>query len=74
MDPISATLMTFGVILLGISWIYLIFVSFEDDFSWGLCAIFLPLLAYIYACFRWNKTQASLWTAAGGWAAILLAL
>lgn len=74
MEPISATLMTFGVILLITSWIYLMIVSFEEDFSWGLCSVFIPVLAYLYACFNWRKTQGVLATAALGWVAILLAL
>lgn len=74
MEPISATLMTFGIILLAISWIYLMFIAFEADFGWGICTVFIPVLSYLYACFAWKKTQGSLWLAIGGWAAILLAL
>ncbi len=71
MEPVSATLITFGVILLAFSWFYLMFVSFEEDFSWGLCAIFLPPLAYLYACFNWSKTQSILLLAVLGWILIL---
>ena len=74
MEPISAVLMTFGVILLAFSWIYLIFISFEDDFGWGLCAIFVPVLAYIYACFNWKKAQGVIAAALLGCAVIILAL
>ena len=73
MEPISATLMTFGVILLIVSWIYLIFISFEDDYTWGLCAIFLPVLAYLYALFHWRRAQGVLATAVIGWIAIIMA-
>lgn len=73
MEPISATLMTFGVVLLVVSWIYLIFLSFEDDFTWGLCAVFLPFVAYFYAAIHWRRAQGVLGAAALGLAAILLA-
>ncbi|MBC6905860.1 hypothetical protein DWB84_10365 [Saccharophagus sp. K07] len=72
MEPVSATLITFGVILLAFSWFYLMFVSFEEDFGWGLCAIFLPPLAYLYACFNWSKTQSILLLAVLGWILILI--
>ncbi len=74
MEPISAVLVTFGVILLLTSWIYLMIISFKADFSWGLCAVFVPVLAYIYAFFDWKKTQGALATAGIGWAAIIFAL
>lgn len=74
MDPVSATLMTFGVGLLLVSWVYLICVSFTEDFNWGLCTVFIPVLSYIYACFVWKKTQGALVTAGLGWVAIIAAL
>jgi len=55
MDPFSAVALGFGIVLLLTSWIYLGFVSFEDDYTWGLCTVFLPALSYIYACFAWDK-------------------
>jgi len=72
MEPISATITTFGVILLLVSWFYLMFLSFEEDFSWGLCTLFLPPLAYLYACFKWSKTQSILLLAVAGWVLIIL--
>lgn len=72
MEPISAVLVTFGVLILAISWIYLMFIAFEIDFSWGLCTVFVPPISYIYACFAWRKTQAALWMALLGWALIIL--
>lgn len=74
MEPISATAMTFGVILLVISWIYLMVISFEDDFNWGLVTVFLPALSYLYALFDLKKTQGSLLTALLGWVLIIFAL
>lgn len=72
MEPVSATMITFGVIFLAISWIYLMFIAFEVDFGWGLCALFLPPIAYIYACFNWKNTQAVLWMAILGWVLVVL--
>ena len=72
MEPISATLITFGVILLAVSWIYLMFIAFEVDFNWGLCTLFLPPLAYIYAFFSWKKTQSALCLAILGWVLIVV--
>lgn len=74
MDPISAFAMTTGVVLLLISWFYLIIISFKNDYNWGLVSIFLPVLAYIYAFFDWKKTQSVIWCAGLGWALIIFAL
>lgn len=72
MEPFSATLITFGVVLLAISWFYLMFVSFEEDFNWGLCTVFLPPLSYIFACFNWAKTKDVLGLAILGWVLIIV--
>ncbi|WP_045857873.1 hypothetical protein [Teredinibacter purpureus] len=74
MDSISATFMMFGLTLLLASWIYLLFVSFEDDYAWGLTTLFLPPLAYLYGCFSWQKAQGALLMAAAGWILILVSL
>lgn len=63
MDPITATFTTFGLVLAFLSWVYLMFVAFEHDFSWGLLTVFLPPLAYIYAIaarFRDSKAPLAL--------------
>lgn len=74
MDPFSATAMTFGVCLLLVSWIYLMIIAFQTDYTWGLVTVFLPVLAYIYAFFEWQKTQAVIWSAVIGWVLIIFAL
>ncbi len=74
MDPFSAFTMTFGIILLLSSWVYLGFVAFEKDFSWGLCTIFLPVLGYLYAFFSWEEGKAPLALAGLGWLCVLLAI
>lgn len=74
MDPVSATAMTFGVVLLLVSWVYLMIIAFKTDYTWGLVTIFLPFIAYIYAFFDWRKTQAVIWSAALGWVLIIVAL
>ncbi len=72
MEPVSALLMTFGVVLVAISWFYLMFVAFEDDFNWGLCTVFLPPLSYLYACLNWNKVKGVLGLAILGWVLIIV--
>lgn len=74
MDPISSTFLMFGLVMLLASWLYLIAVSFQDDFNWGLCSVFLPPLSYIYACFAWEKSKAVIYMAAIGIALVLFAL
>lgn len=55
MEPTSAILATFGVILLVGSWIQLLIASFKEDFTWGLTSIFIPPLAYLYGLRAWDK-------------------
>ena len=74
MDPITATLMTFGIILLISSWIQLMFVSFGDDYSWGLTTLFIPFIAYLYGLWAWEKSKGALKMAAIGSVLILAAL
>jgi len=74
MDSVSATLMTFGVVLLLASWIQLLFVAFKDDFSWGLSTVFVPPLAYIYGLFALEKCTASIVMAILGCGLIFFAL
>lgn len=74
MDPLSASLVTFGVLLLLISWLYLLIVSFKDDFTWGLSSLFLPPLSYFYSLFALEKAGASVVLAAIGGALIFFGL
>ena len=72
MEPLSATLITFAAVILLISWVLLIFTASNDDFTWGLCAVFLPPLAYLYGLFRWSDAGDSIKLALLG--VLLLAL
>ncbi|MBB3167203.1 hypothetical protein [Simiduia aestuariiviva] len=72
MEPLSAAMFVFGLILLGVSWVLLLQVSFEDDYTWGLTTLFLPPLAYLYGCFAWDKAKESLYFAVGGWLLLIL--
>lgn len=74
MDAISSTLLMFGLVLLLISWIQLIIVSFRNDYSWGLTTLFLPPISYIYGLFSWEKSQSSIYLAMLGWVLILISL
>ncbi len=55
MDATTAVLVFGGVVLLAGSWIQLIFTATAEDFTWGLCSVFLPPLAYFYGLFEWSK-------------------
>jgi len=73
MEPISAALVTFGLAILLVSWIMLIIASFNEDFTWGLSAVFVPPFAYFYGLFQWQKAKEAILFAALGWALIFLA-
>lgn len=74
MEATSATLMTFGIILLLASWVQLLIVSFKEDFTWGLTTVFLPPLSYFYSLFALNKAGAAVGLSALGLGLIVLAL
>lgn len=73
MEATSATLMTFGLTALFASWVLLLIVAWKADYAWGLCALLLPPLAYIYALFRMEQTGQSLLLALIGWVLIWMA-
>lgn len=73
MDPVSAALLTFGLALVLISWGLLIVTSFQEDFTWGLCTIFIPPLAYFYGLFNLSKAGQAILIAVLGWVMVLLA-
>lgn len=74
MEPMSAALLTFGLAILVCSWVLLIIVSFKEDFTWGLCSVFAPALAYFYALFQWSKAKDVIWLAVLGWVLLFFAL
>lgn len=74
MDPISATFMSFGVVLLLVSWVYLMIISFREDFTWGLFTVLFPPLSYLYGCFAWSKAREALLVAGGGILLVIIAL
>jgi hypothetical protein len=65
--------MTFGLATLLVSWILLLIASWQDDYAWGIFAVLLPPVAYIYAFFRLEKAGQSLLVAAVGWIFLLMA-
>jgi len=67
MEPVSATLLTFGAAILLVSWVLLIFSSAKDDFAWGLCSVLLPPVAYLYGLLRLDVAKDALLAAALGW-------
>ena len=74
MDPLSATFITFGALILIISWVNLLILSFKEDFSWGLSTLFLPPLSYFYSLFALEKAGASVGLAVIGLGLILFGL
>ncbi|MBU2983906.1 hypothetical protein KO528_00960 [Saccharophagus degradans] len=74
MEATSATLLTFGVILLLASWVQLLIVSFKEDYTWGLATIFLPPLSYFYSLFALNKAGSALGLSILGMVLIFFAL
>ncbi|MDB2409997.1 MAG: hypothetical protein P8J42_04670 [Pseudomonadales bacterium] len=74
MDPVTTILLSSGGILLVASWIQLIITASGEDFTWGLCSLFLPPLAYFYALWEWDKAGDAIKMAIGGLALIGLGL
>ncbi|MFT7559439.1 MAG: hypothetical protein ACI93R_001350 [Flavobacteriales bacterium] len=60
MDPVSATFTTFGVVTLLSSWVYLLILSFREDFNWGLTTLFAPPASYLYALFALDKAGSAI--------------
>ncbi len=73
MEATSATLMTFGLTALLASWVLLLIVAWKEDYTWGLFALLMPPLAYLYALFRMDKAGQSLMLAAAGLVLIWMA-
>lgn len=73
MEPESAVLLTFGLATLLVSWILLLITAWKEDYAWGLFALLLPPLAYLYGLFRLDKAGQSLLVAAAGLIMILAA-
>ena len=74
MEPTTTILLACGTVLLLASWIQLIIAAAGEDFTWGLCAFFLPPLAYLYALFNWEHGGDSIKLAALGLLLVGLAL
>jgi hypothetical protein len=74
MDAGSATFMTYGAATLLTSWVILLITSWKEDYSWGLCTLFLPPLSYLYALGRLDKAGDAVLVAVIGWVFIFLAI
>ncbi|MFN2287340.1 MAG: hypothetical protein ABR578_03305 [Chromatocurvus sp.] len=73
MEPGSAALLTFGLATLLVSWILLLITAWKEDYAWGLFALLLPPLAYLYGLFHLDKAGQSLLVGAAGLIMILAA-
>ena len=74
MDAGSATFLTYGAAILLTSWILLLITAWKEDYSWGLCTLFLPPLSYLYALTRLDKAGEAIVVAVVGWVFIFLAI
>jgi hypothetical protein len=74
MDPISSLLVFFGAATLLISWVYMIIISFRNDYAWGFMSVFLPPLSYLYGLFNLGKAWEVLALAVVGSALLLAGL
>ena len=74
MEAGSAVLLTLGSATLAISWILLLITSWKEDYTWGLCTVFLPPLSYLYALSRLDKAGEALLVAVIGWVMIFFAV
>jgi hypothetical protein len=66
MEATSASLLTFGLATLFLSWVLLLIQSWKEDYAWGLCTLILPPFAYLYALFRLDKAGQSVLLAVAG--------
>ena len=73
MEAATATMVTFGAAALLASWLWLLAVSWKEDYAWGLCTLFLPPLSYCYGLARLDKAADALLLALVGWVLIWLA-
>ncbi len=73
MDAGTATLITYGAAALLTSWVLLLIVSWQEDYAWGLCTLFLPPLSYLYGLTRLDKAGQSILVAVAGWIMIWMA-
>ena len=73
MEPLSSMLWVFALVLMMISWGLLIQISFATDFSWGLCSVLLPPLAYLCGLLYWQKAREPILMSLLAWLLIFLA-
>jgi len=73
MEAGTATLATFGAATLLVSWVLLLIASWKEDYTWGLCTLFLPPLSYLYGLFRLDKAGQAILVAVVGWIFIWMA-
>ena len=72
MEALGAVFLMAAIVLLAGSWIMLLFAASNDDFSWALCALFVPPLAYLYGLWSWQKAKDAILMAIAGWILLLL--
>ena len=73
MEPNNAVFFVFGCAALLTSWVLMLIVSWKEDYAWGLCAVLVPPLAYLFGLTRLDKAWESIAVAAVGWFLIFAA-
>lgn len=72
MEAYSALFLTLGIALLLVSWVLLLIVACNEDYTWGLCTLILPPVSYLYGLFRLDRAAEAMGTAVLGWALVWL--
>ncbi|MGK0441198.1 MAG: hypothetical protein ACJA0N_000995 [Pseudohongiellaceae bacterium] len=63
-----------GAVILALSWLSLLVSSSKEDFSWGLCSLFLPPFSYLYGLFRLDVAKDAITLAVIGLILVFLGL
>ena len=73
MEATTAAMVTIGAAALLASWVVLLIASWKEDYTWGLCTLFLPPLSYLYGLTRLDQAGDAMLLAIAGWILIWLA-
>lgn len=72
MEPLASAFTVFGLVILVASWIQLLELAFSEEFSWGMCSLFVPPLGYLFACAQWDKAKEPIVIAVLGWTLLFI--
>lgn len=66
MEASSSFLITLGATSLAVSWLLLLISAFRTEYAWGLFALLMPPVGYLYALFRLDQAGGAIAFAALG--------